>query len=240
MKNRRSAVENGSGNSDGFKNAKEPLPRHPRKTAAGMTDGRAQQGMELFNPLMLGKRAQRIRIEKGMSIETLGKQAGVNKNTVVRFEKGVSTRMDTVYKICRVLEVSPLHLVEDKLVKGRDYDIRKRNTGTAFAARSVARKDRVRSDGLHGMAVGDLNYRLPGGRLTGKVLELRDRGEKRTHGGEELLFCLTGMVGVEVSDVTAVLKKGDAMFFWGTEPHSYFNADSGKAVSVALSVVCGE
>jgi transcriptional regulator with XRE-family HTH domain len=189
---------------------------------------------------MLGKRAQRIRIEKGISIESLGRLAGVNKNTVVRFEKGVPTRMDTVYKICRVLDVSPLHLIEGKLVKGRDYDIRKRGPERPIAARSVARKERVRYDAAHGMIVGDLNYSLPGGRLTGKVLELRGKGERRTHGGEELLFCLTGTVGVEVSDVSAVLKKGDAMFFWGAEPHCYFNADPHKAASVALSVVCGE
>jgi quercetin dioxygenase-like cupin family protein len=145
-----------------------------------------------------------------------------------------------VYKICGVLGVSPLHLAEDKLVKGRDYDIRKRASGARPEARPVARKDRVRSDTAHGMTVGDLNYRLPGGRLSAKVLEIRTKGERRTHPGEELLFCLTGSVGIEVSDVTEVLRKGDAIFFWGTEPHCYFNADPEKPVSVALSVVAGE
>ena len=104
----------------------------------------------------------------------------------------------------------------------------------------MPRKERVRNETAHGMTVGDLNYRLPGGRLSAKVLELRDRGEVHTHPGEELLFCLTGTVGIEVSQVGAVLKKGDAIFFWGTEPHAYFNADDDKDVSVALSVVVGD
>ena len=56
----------------------------------------------LFDPMMLGKRAQRIRIEKKLSIESLAKMAKVNKNTVVRFEKGMHTRLETIYKICNV------------------------------------------------------------------------------------------------------------------------------------------
>lgn len=191
-----------------------------------------------FDPLMLGKRAQRVRAEMGMSIEALAATAGVNKNTVVRFEKGLSTRMDTVYRICGVLGVSPLHLVEGGLVQGKDYDIKKH--AAPEKSRQVHRKDRVHREVMHGMTVGDLNYRLPGGRLSAKVLEITGRGETHTHAGEELLFCLTGSVGFEISNVRGVLKKGDAVFFWGTEPHAYFNADGGKEMSVALSVIVGE
>ncbi|MBN1780851.1 helix-turn-helix transcriptional regulator [bacterium] len=197
----------------------------------------------LFDPLTLGKRAQRIRLEKNFSIESLAKTAGVNKNTVVRFEKGIPTRMDTIYKICSVLGVSPLQLMEGKLIRGRDYDIQTHRQEPAPAKISghVARQDRIQTD-MHGTIIGDLNYRLPEGTLRAKVLEVRtlDKSDKRTHPGEELIFCLTGTVGIEISDVTAILKKGDAIFFWGTEPHCYFNADKIKSVSVALSVVCGE
>jgi transcriptional regulator with XRE-family HTH domain len=196
----------------------------------------------VFDPRMLGKRAQRLRIEKGSTLESLARDAGVNKNTVVRFEKGISTRMETVYKICGVLGISPLQLIEGRLVQGRDYDIKKHESAgpAGTRPRQVPRKDRVRSEIFHGMTVGDLNYRLPGGRLSAKVLELRERGELHTHPGEELLFCLTGTVGIEVSQVAAVLKKGDAIFFWGTEPHAYYNADEKKDLSVALSVVVGD
>jgi transcriptional regulator with XRE-family HTH domain len=196
-----------------------------------------RQTATAFDPLMLGKRAQRVRTEKNLSIEALAAAAGVNKNTVVRFEKGLSTRMDTVYRICGALGVSPLHLVEGGLVQGKDYDIKKH--AAAEKSRQVHRKDRVRREIMHGMTVGDLNYRLPGGRLSAKVLEVSGRGQTHTHPGEELLFCLTGTVGFEISDVKGILKKGDAVFFWGTEPHAYFNADGGKEVSVALSVIVG-
>jgi transcriptional regulator with XRE-family HTH domain len=192
-----------------------------------------------FNPGMLGKRAQRTRIEKKLSIENLARGAGVNKNTVVRFEKGIPTRMETVYKICGVLGVSPLQLIEGKLVQGRDYDIKKHQTPAETPSKHVPRKERVRTEIYHGMTVGDLNYRLPGGRLTAKVLEIRDKGELHAHPGEELLFCLTGTVGIEISHISAVLKKGDAIFFWGSEPHAYSNLDPGKDVAVALSVVVG-
>jgi transcriptional regulator with XRE-family HTH domain len=202
-----------------------------------------KQQSVLFDPLTLGKRAQRIRIEKGVSIEVLARAASVNKNTVVRFEKGIPTRMETIYKICNVLEVSPLHLVEGKLVRGRDYDIQKHTElPRKNAAKPVTRSERVHSALCEGMRVGDLNYRLPGGRLSARVMEIHGRiiSGKKTHPGEELLFCLTGQIGIEVSDVKATLKKGDAIFFWGTEPHCYYNADENKPKSVALSVVYGE
>lgn len=197
----------------------------------------------MFDPLTLGKRAQRIRIEKNLTIESLARKAEVNKNTVVRFEKGLPTRMETIYKICGVLEVSPLQLMEGKLVKGRDYDVQKHAVDLKNRPiRQIPRKDRIHTDTTHGMIIGDLNYRLPDGNLGAQVLEVvsRDRNRKRTHPGEELLFCLTGKIGVMVSDVTTILSKGDAIFFWGSEPHGYFNADEKKAVSVALSVVCGK
>jgi len=195
----------------------------------------------MFDTLMLGKRAQRIRKEKKLSIEALAKMADVNKNTVVRFEKGLSTRIETIYKICGVLNISPLKLVEGKLVRGRDYDIQKhtaQDTGRATSQR-ISREQRIQKEYYHGMQVGDLNYQLPGGQLRAKVIEISKKCEFHSHPGEELLFCLTGTVGVEISNVKAVLNKGDAIFFWGTEPHCYFNADKKKPVSVALTVVRG-
>lgn len=196
----------------------------------------------MFDTLMLGKRAQRIRKEKKLSIEALAKMADVNKNTVVRFEKGLSTRIETIYKICNVLNISPLKLVEGKLVKGRDYDIQKHTIQDSDRTTSqrVSRQQRIQKEIYHGMNVGDLNYQLPGGRLKAKVIEISNKCELHSHPGEELLFCLTGTVGVEISDVKAVLNKGDAIFFWGTEPHCYFNADEKKPVSVALTVVRDE
>jgi transcriptional regulator with XRE-family HTH domain len=193
---------------------------------------------DLFNPLMLGRRAKRIRIEKQLSIESLAQQADVNKNTVVRFEKGLSTRMETIYNICQVLDISPFHLIEGKLIKGKDYDIKiHKERHLSSASKRVPRMARLQTDEIQGSSIGDLNYRLPGGMLSGKVLEISTKSQKRSHTGEELLFCLTGTVGVEISDVKAVLHKGDAIFFWGTEPHIYYNADEKKKISVALSVV---
>ena len=133
--------------------------------------------------------------------------------------------------------VSPFQLIEGKLIKGRDYAIKKHQTEKEHAAKPIQRKERIHKTDTHGMTIGDLNYQLPGGQLSAKVLEIHTKCERKTHAGEELLFCLTGKVGVEISNVKAVLNKGDAIFFWGTEPHCYFNADKGKSVSVALSVV---
>jgi len=193
---------------------------------------------QVFNPIKLGERAKRIRVEKEMTIQKLAELTGLNKNTIVRFEKGLNTRLDTAYNICNVLETSPWELIESELVKGVDFDIKKRlrNSDGAPIWQYVHRKKRIRTAFEEGLLIGDINYKLPDGQINAVVLEVYTRSKQRSHTGEEMLFCLTGKVGLKIGDKTAILHEGDAAFFWGSEMHSYFNADKDRKVSIALSV----
>ena len=58
----------------------------------------------------------------------------------------------------------------------------------------------------------------------------------QSHPGEELLYCLSGKVGIQIGKLTEKLEETDAILFYGTESHRYFNADKQNDVSIALCV----
>jgi len=181
-----------------------------------------------YDLLMLGKRIQRLRGSQGLSIEGLASKARVNKNTIVRLEKaekGVS--FDTVLKICEALDISIGKLIEDKPTEDIDYKI----------AYGYRQDRKTISEGP--VTIGDINIHLEGGSLHAGILEIKGNGIKRSHPGEELLFCLTGSVEVDVNGKKITLKKGDCIVFWGAEPHSYSYLESkkGRDEAVCLSVL---
>ena len=187
--------------------------------------------------LMLGRRAKRLRSAKEWTVETLAKEATVNKNTIVRFEKGLKIRSKTIEKICEALGSSPFELMEYDLSEGEDYQSIKYSEENVVT-RIKQRKERFELEENCGKSIiaGDLNYQLPGGSLIATVLEIKSRGKLRSHPGEEMVFVLKGKTGVVIGNTDIVLDKGESIFFWGTEPHLYYNADDDEDISVVLSV----
>lgn len=55
---------------------------------------------------MIGNNLKQLRKEKGLSLESLAKKAGVSKAHIWTIEKGNSPKLDTVYKIAQALDVS--------------------------------------------------------------------------------------------------------------------------------------
>ena len=177
---------------------------------------------------MLAARVRRLRLNKEISIEQLAKDAGVDKNTIVRIEKGEGRpNLNTLVNICRALEVSVDNLIDMKTIEGEDYYIHRRGG-----------KKSETKDSEPGLRVGDLRAKLPYGLMNTVVLEIFGEGKMRSHRGEELLFCLKGQVGIKIGSTPVVLNKGDSVIFFGREPHQYFNADKSEnpSVAVALSV----
>ena len=124
------------------------------------------------------------------------------------------------------------------MVQGKDFDIKKRlrdENGNPIW-RHITHKNRVKNDREVGMLIGDIDYILPGGQINAVVLEVYGKSKYRSHIGEELLFCLSGKVGLEIGNAHKILHKGDAAFFWSSEMHAYYNADTERPASIALSV----
>lgn len=61
----------------------------------------------------IGDRIKAARVEKGLTLEQLGKAAGIGKTTILRYETGVITNIpsDRIERIAEALSVSPAYLM---------------------------------------------------------------------------------------------------------------------------------
>ncbi|MFH1069484.1 MAG: XRE family transcriptional regulator [Candidatus Glassbacteria bacterium] len=183
-----------------------------------------------FRSEMLASRVRRLRYFRELSIEQLAKIAQVDKNTIVRIEKGEGRpNLKTLVNICSALDVSVDELIDMKTKEDKDFYVYRR------------KKPRVhsRSDTKEpGLRVGDLMAKLPFGHMNAVIIEVDGEGRTRSHPGEEILFCLKGRVGIRIGSTDVELEEGDSVMFFGREPHQYYNADKGKdpEAGVGLSV----
>jgi transcriptional regulator with XRE-family HTH domain len=211
-----------------------------------MTDNNSNLRSLLKEVGQLGK-AKRLKLksEKGkssrMTIEELAGKIGTNKNTLRRFEKGLPIRFDTFIRF------SKSHLIEEVDFKLTKFYLENDNSQEPKPKyQFLERTNRVVLREETGMKTLDYHdhlkhrHQLENGMLNAIVLEITGKTLTREHEGEELLFCLTGKIGVMIKNKEIILNKGDCINFWGKDPHHYFNALQGKERSVALSVLCNK
>ena len=65
--------------------------------------------------MTIGKKIKRLRKERGMTQEELGREIGVQKAAINKYETGivVNLKHDTIEKLARVLDVHPAWLVDE-------------------------------------------------------------------------------------------------------------------------------
>ncbi|MBC8102322.1 MAG: helix-turn-helix domain-containing protein [Cytophagales bacterium] len=170
------------------------------------------------SPKTLGARIQRYRLKQDLSVRDLAERSGVNKNTILRLEKGLTPSYATLTHVCEALGIHVAQLTrpepEDSpvVLHSRDQEVRQAPAG-AGGRSSFAADETV--------LLSVLNCRLPGGRLNAAVLELFAESESVTHPGEEIVFCLRGTAALTVAGRVYPLHEGDAAAFWCAERHSY-------------------
>ncbi len=191
------------------------------------------------SPVTLGARIQRVRLRKEMSVRDLAEAAGVNKNTVLRLEKGLTPSYATLARVCHALGIHVAQLTQPEpdeentiALHDRERAVRRVYLPSAASKGSdpagngavVLFQDGA---GMPSFAADEkvllsiLACRLPGGRLNAAVLELFGESEPVTHPGEELVFCLKGTARLTVAGRGYRLREGDAATFWCSERHSY-------------------
>jgi transcriptional regulator with XRE-family HTH domain len=191
------------------------------------------------SPVTLGARIQRVRLRKEMSVRDLAEAAGVNKNTVLRLEKGLTPSYATLARVCEALGVHVAQLTQPEpeeintiALHDREQEVRRaylsefvgKGADPSVADAVVLFQD---GTGMPSFAADEkvllsiLACRLPGGRLNAAVLELYGESEPVTHPGEELVFCLKGTARLTVAGRSYRLREGDAATFWCSERHSY-------------------
>lgn len=213
--------------------------RATKKEATQTTPTPALNSPTTPSPVTLGARIQRVRLRKEMSVRDLAEAAGVNKNTVLRLEKGLTPSYATLARVCEALGVHVAQLTQPEpdeattiALHDREQAVRRGYlTGLLPRTPSGDGEEAVvlfqDGAGMPSFAADEkvllsvLACRLPGGRLNAAVLELFGESESVTHPGEELVFCLKGTARLTVAGRSYRLREGDAATFWCSERHSY-------------------
>jgi transcriptional regulator with XRE-family HTH domain len=195
-------------------------------------------------PLTLGNRIQRVRQRLGLSVRELAERAGVNKDTVVKLERGQTPSYNTLVRVCDALEVSvvqllrpeaeadegavvALHLRQSEQRVPRPLVEMDPNSPDTVRLREANQRELIAAD--EKVLLSWLSCRLPGGKLNAWILELRGETDPSTHPGEEFVFCLRGSARLTVAERSYMLREGDAATFWCAEPHTYAPSDEAIA-----------
>jgi len=162
------------------------------------------------DPATLGARIQRRRIRCNLSVRELADRAGVNKNTVVRLEKGLTPSYATLNRVCDALGVHIAQLMRSGL---QGDEIVSMHSRVREEPMPLAADERIQ--------LRSLGCRLAGGKLNSAVMELFGESEPTTHPGEEYVHCLRGSARLTVAGRDYTLGEGDSAVFWSTERHAY-------------------
>jgi transcriptional regulator with XRE-family HTH domain len=188
---------------------------------------------------------RRARVRQGLSIRDLASSAGVNKNSVVRLEKGLRPLPQTVLKLCRALNLHLASLVnvasiaEDVAIHrsadDRWYDMTEFAAGP-LAERPLSPRERAKlaEKGLQAPMLL-LTNRLDRGNILANVIELYGPSPRRSHPGEEMVYVLTGTARITVGARVFELEEGECATFQCSEEHEYAPAGADKPVRL-LSV----
>jgi transcriptional regulator with XRE-family HTH domain len=195
-----------------------------------------------LSPTTLGARIQRLRIRQGLSVRDIADKAEVDKNTVLRLEKGLPTSARTRDRVCAALGVyvSRLALPEPDEREVVVKHSREREVwwpypgmgepsalpllGSTPVEELFKGEDAAMEKAAEQLAAGyvtSLACRMPHGRLRSSLLKLYEETTANMHPGEEFCFCLRGRALLTVSGKTTLLEEGDAATFWCAEPHTY-------------------
>jgi transcriptional regulator with XRE-family HTH domain len=198
-------------------------------------------------PEVIGPRLGRIRQRLGMSVRDLAAAAGVNKNSVIRLEKGGAPLPLTVLKICAAMgvhvatianpehsdgEIVAIHRSQDD----RWYDLADLSSGPV-ADRPLEESERrkLAEAGLESPMLM-LKGRLETGQLIPNVIELYGQSERRSHMGEEMVYVLKGTARITVGPQSFDLAEGECATFWSSEEHFYAPAEGADLPVRVLSV----
>ena len=192
----------------------------------------------------VGARIQRLRLNKNLSVRDLADRAGVDKNTILRVEKGLSVSGRTLERVCAALDVYVSRLLLPEPEEGETVVIHRRaaevwwpypGMGDPFPSASPEVEASTTSEtnpGPHPKpkvtqeitprgSIASLACRMPRGRMRSSLLRLWEETISNAHPGEEFVFCLSGTACLTVAGRSYLLSEGDAATFYCAERHTY-------------------
>ncbi len=183
-----------------------------------------------LNGATVGARVQRLRLKQGISVRDLADKAGVDKNTVLRVEKGLSVSGRTLERVCGALGVYVSRLLLPEPAEEETVVIHRRASetwwpypgmGDPFPDEPAGAPAPKATGAAPRGEVVSLEARLPRGKMRSSLLRLWEQTTPNAHPGEEFVFCVSGTATLTVAGKEFALAEGDAATFYCAEPHTY-------------------
>jgi transcriptional regulator with XRE-family HTH domain len=170
----------------------------------------------------IGPRVRHIRLEKGLTIETLAAAAGLDKGFLSRLERGTKRpSVETVLRLSAALDVP---------------------VGQLFGEQTTSETVRVSRAAGRSRAFEDpdaFSFELltPKGSLMEAFLfhiGAEPVGKGQQHDGDEMFLVLSGTVEMRTPDRSYVLEKGDCAYFPGHLTHQMRRLGPEEATAVIV------
>jgi transcriptional regulator with XRE-family HTH domain len=184
----------------------------------------------------LGARIRRQRLNQGISVRDLAEKAQVNKNSILRLEKGLGSHPLTLVSVCQALSLHMDGLALADEVDGLIASVHRVDQDTWHDLRNVASGPLGPTLSPDQIPIQLLTSRLPNGRVVPTIILVNQRTPVSSHHGEEFVYVLEGNLKVTVADKSFTLSASESINFWSGEQHCYepFECEETKILSVRV------
>ena len=176
----------------------------------------------------IGRRIQKIREQKGISISDLAQLTGFEKELLQEIESGdVCPQLGTVIKLSKALDSALERLISEE---GRElYTVTRRNERKIISRTTTTRGHRPAYTYM------SLAPEVKGRHMEALMVELEEvpMEETSVHAGEEFIYVLDGVVALQIGDESFELMPGDSAYYLSTTAH-LLSAKGGKAKILAV------
>ncbi|WP_439575734.1 helix-turn-helix domain-containing protein [Phreatobacter sp.] len=178
----------------------------------------------------IGERIRVARHGLKMTLDGLGKAAGLSTTFLSRLERGqVACSIGNLLQIAAALDLAPAALFDSEPPRRLPF-------------RVVRHADQSAGPGVTGdgygwqqLASGRVDHLLEAFRL--RFPRGGERGPLVSHPGEEFCFVLSGTVAFQVGDEVVRLRPGDSIHLQSTTPHMAWSDGAGEAEILMITAM---
>ncbi len=177
--------------------------------------------------VIFGLRVKTLRERRGLSIRDASAEIGIDKNTLMKMERGEDVRQSIREKVFNFYGMTPINPLARPLAVeyGKHYalhtpatslwymvkpNIEGQTAETSPAIQDPKERLRLGRSGLVSRFYRSFQLRMPEGVLSAGLVELYHRTEIHQWPAEVMIYALRGSVRVQVGDESFVISEGSA------------------------------
>lgn len=187
-------------------------------------------------PEEIGERVRRLREVRGISRDELARRSGLSKTTILRFERGLPTRRNTLNEIAVALRYPSIYLMLSEEDYERPYHVHRRGADVWHAlgplkkrssdhpadASDPDERNRLGSLGYYDSFFQPITCLLRDANFGAGICEIyANSSDRAVHPGLEFAYMLNGSAIVTIGADEVLVNEGEAIIFWADEPHDY-------------------